>query len=48
MKYQMLQYFILEDESQKKIFDTYLKLFPFNQKTMTKKLILKLLKRGNE
>jgi len=43
MKYEILHYVILENEKQKKIFDEFIKLFPFSQKVLTRKDFIKLL-----
>ena len=47
MKYEILHYIFLENEKQKKIFDEFIKLFPFSQKVLSKKQFLKLLIKAN-
>jgi len=47
MNYEIFHYCILENEEQKKIFDEFLKLFPFSQKVMNKGQLLKLIVKEN-
>ena len=47
MNYEIFHYCILENEKQKKLFDEFIKLFPFSQKVLSKKQFLKLLIKAN-
>jgi len=47
MKYEILHYIFLENEEQKKLFDAFIKIFPFSQKVLSKKQFLKLLIKSN-
>ena len=47
MNFEIFHYCILENEKQKKLFDEFIKLFPFSQKVLSKKQFLKLLIKAN-